>query len=71
MSDLLLCAAVVGMLGVGEVIMNVTAIERLRSVDLLLLTRALMQAINVLPLMCDRVQGIDLATISGNRRPNC
>lgn len=77
MSDLLLLrrAAVIGVLGVGEVVMNVAAIERLRAVDLLVLTRRwwwhLMQSINVLPLMGDRVQGVDLAAITGNRRPNC
>ena len=81
MSDLLLLlrrAAVIGVIGVfgvGEVVMNVTAIERLWSVYLLLtrrlLCRQLMQAINVLPLMCDGVQGVDLAAITRNRGPNC
>lgn len=76
MSDLLLLrrAAIIGVLGVGEVVMNVAAIERLRPVYLLL-TRCLlwhlMQSINVLPLMCDRVQGVDLAAITRNRGPNC
>lgn len=85
MSDLLLlgsCAAIIigrRVLRVREMVMNVAAIERLWSVYLLLLLLTcwqwlrwqLMQSINVLPLMCDRVQGVDLATITRNRRFNC
>lgn len=61
----------------GEVVVHVTAIERIGRIDGLLVTRLwwscwhLVQSINVLALMCDGVQGVDLAPVAGNGRPNC